>query len=98
MFLEHLVIGTTLLASPNVYYFFRFCQILPLQPYFLEQRSRVQEVIGEAGHLCIFPPKFHCELNFIEYFWGPVEKYIQDNCDYTFETWKQNIKPAMGSV
>ncbi|KAK7042832.1 hypothetical protein R3P38DRAFT_3449566, partial [Favolaschia claudopus] len=45
-------------------------RLLELQPDFLEQKSLVQEVIEEAGHLCIFLPKFHCELNFIEFFWG----------------------------
>ncbi len=36
----------------------------------------VQEVIEAAGHLCIFLPKFHCELNFIEFFWGWVKRYL----------------------
>ena len=44
--------------------------ILNLQPDFKEQCSLVQEVIKAAGHLCIFLPKFHCELNFIEFFLG----------------------------
>jgi hypothetical protein len=48
-------------------------QILELQPDFKAQRSLVQEVIEAAGHLCIFLPKFHCELNFIEFFWGTVK-------------------------
>ena len=33
-----------------------------------ELKSSVQEVIEAAGHLCIFSPKFYCELNFIEFF------------------------------
>ena len=45
--------------------------IISQQPDFVEQKSSVQEVVEEAGHLCIFLPKFHCELNFIEFFWGP---------------------------
>ncbi|KIJ51390.1 hypothetical protein M422DRAFT_244566 [Sphaerobolus stellatus SS14] len=45
-------------------------RILELQPDFKEQKSLVQEVIEECGHICIFLPKFHCELNFIEFFWG----------------------------
>jgi hypothetical protein len=61
-------------------------RILDLQPDFAAQRSLVQEVIEAAGHLCIFLPKFHCELNFIEFFWGAVKKYLRDNCDYTFPT------------
>ncbi|KIK74723.1 hypothetical protein PAXRUDRAFT_45107, partial [Paxillus rubicundulus Ve08.2h10] len=51
-------------------------QILKLQPDFKAQKSLVQEVIKNAGHLLIFLPKFHCELNFIGFFWGKVKKYI----------------------
>jgi len=53
-------------------------RILELQPDFKEQKSLVQEVIEAAGHLCIFLPKFHCELNFIEFFWGVVKKYLHN--------------------
>lgn len=41
-------------------------KILDLQPDFKAQRSLVQEVIENAGHLCLFLPKFHCKLNYIE--------------------------------
>ncbi|KAG1852221.1 hypothetical protein F4604DRAFT_1933794 [Suillus subluteus] len=41
-------------------------RILELQPDFQQQKSHIQESIEKAGHLCIFLPKFHCELNFIE--------------------------------
>jgi hypothetical protein len=73
-------------------------RILDLQPDFQEQKSLVQEVIEFAGHLCIFLPKFHCELNFIEFFWGVVKKYLRDNCDYTFDTLKENLPKALASV
>jgi transposase len=69
-----------------------------LQPDFKDQRSLVQEVIESVGHLCIFLPKFHCELNFIEFFWGAVKKYLRENCDYTFETLKANLPSALASV
>lgn len=73
-------------------------RILELQPDFQEQKSLVQEVIEAAGHLCIFLPKFHCELNFIEFFWGAVKKYLRDRCDYTFDTLKENMPLALASV
>ncbi|TFY70750.1 hypothetical protein EVG20_g2243, partial [Dentipellis fragilis] len=73
-------------------------RILESQPDFKEQKSLVQEVIEAAGHLCIFLPKFHCELNFIEYYWGASKKWLRDHCDYTFETLKENVPKALESV
>jgi hypothetical protein len=73
-------------------------RIIERQPDFAQQQSLVQEVIETAGHLCIFLPKFHCELNFIEYFWGSVKKWLRKHCDYTFETLKANLPIAMSSV
>jgi hypothetical protein len=73
-------------------------RVLDLQPDFKEQCSLVQEVIEAAGHLCIFLPKFHCELNFIEFFWGAVKKYLRENCDYTFATLQKNLPKALASV
>lgn len=73
-------------------------RLLDLQPDFKEQRSLVQEVIEEAGHISIFPPKFHCELNFIEYFWGAIKRYLRENCDYTFTTLQENVPKALESV
>lgn len=73
-------------------------RILELQPDFAEQKSLVQETIEAAGHLCLFLPKFHCELNPIEYFWGMVKKYLRDNCDYSFDGLKENLPKALESV
>ena len=73
-------------------------RILELQPDFQEQCSLVQETIEHAGHLCIFLPKFHCELNFIEFFWGAVKRYLRENCDYTFQTLKDNLPKALASI
>ena len=49
-------------------------RILDLQPDFQEQKSLVHETIEAAGHLCIMLPKYHCELNFIEFFWGAIKE------------------------
>src|ERR1700722_3007873 len=73
-------------------------RILGCQDDFRQQKSLVQETIEAAGHLCIFLPKFHCKLNYIEFFWGVVKKYLRDNCNYTFETLKTNLPDALQSV
>ena len=58
----------------------------------------MQEIIEAAGHLCLFLPNFHCELNYIEFFWEMVKKYLHDHCDYTFDTLKENMPKALASV
>ncbi|EIW56251.1 uncharacterized protein TRAVEDRAFT_22553 [Trametes versicolor FP-101664 SS1] len=73
-------------------------RILDLQPDFAGQQSLVQEVIEAAGHMCIFLPKYHCKLNFIEFFWGAVKRFLRDNCDYTFKTLQENLPRALKSV
>lgn len=64
----------------------------------MSQQSLVQEVIEDLGHLCIILPKFHCELNFIEYFWGAIKHYLCDHCDNTFLTLQANMPVALETV
>ena len=42
-------------------------------------------MIEATGHAVLFYPKFHCELNWIEYYWGQVKRYTRDNCEYNYE-------------
>ena len=41
-------------------------QLLSQQDDFMNQTSMVETLITEAGHECLFLPKFHCKLNPIE--------------------------------
>lgn len=45
-------------------------QILFCQPDFKNQKSELEEIAMDCGHIVVFYPKFHCELNFIEMCWG----------------------------
>ncbi|THV00987.1 hypothetical protein K435DRAFT_656209 [Dendrothele bispora CBS 962.96] len=45
-------------------------KVLFYQPDFVVQKPAIQEFIEARGHLCDFYPKYHCELNFIEMYWG----------------------------
>ncbi|KAF9001367.1 hypothetical protein BDQ17DRAFT_1244661, partial [Cyathus striatus] len=46
----------------------------------------------------IFLPNFHCELNFIEYFWGAVKQYLREHCDGTFTALQDNLPKALELV
>jgi hypothetical protein len=38
-----------------------------------QSQVQLQELIESRGHLCDFYPKYHCELNFIEQYWGAAK-------------------------
>jgi transposase len=52
-------------------------KILLLQSDFLNERPLLQSIIEDAGHICLFLPKFHCELNPIELFWSYIKTGMQ---------------------
>ncbi len=43
------------------------------QPDFANQKSALEELIRSRGHICDFYPKYHCETNFIEMYWGAAK-------------------------
>jgi len=48
-------------------------RLLFTQPDFVAQKSHLEELITSRGHICDFYPKYHCELNFIEQYWGAAK-------------------------
>src|SRR5262249_51456424 len=73
-------------------------RILSLQPDFMAQKCRLEELIINTGHFVIFYPKYHCELNWIEYFWGAVKAYTRKNCDYSWHGLNRIVPGALNSV
>ena len=73
-------------------------RILSLQPDFLAQKSKLQVEIEKCGHKCIFYPKYHCELNYIEMYWGASKRYARENCDYTWAGLQKTVPEALDSV
>jgi hypothetical protein len=48
-------------------------RVLFNQADFVNQKSQLEEYITSRGHICDFYPKYHCELNFIEQYWGAAK-------------------------
>ena len=42
----------------------------------------MEETVLAMGFTIIFPPKYHCELNFIEQIWGWLKNYHRRTCTY----------------
>jgi hypothetical protein len=78
--------------------------VLARQKDFLEQQSGIEEAYTKYNkehgthHRCLFLPKFHPELNYIERIWGRMKYYIRLHCDNSFATMCLNITAAMGPV
>jgi len=58
----------------------------------------IQDVIEKHGHKVIFYPKYYCELNYIEMYWGAAKRYARENCNYTWAGWLKTVPLALDSV
>ena len=62
------------------------------------QKTKVEEMILNQGHMVMFLPKFHCELNPIERVWCHAKHYTRSHCDYSFPNLEKIIDTALDSV
>ena len=66
---------------------------------FRPQKSMLQELYEDAGHLCLYYPKFHCELNFIEQYWGNTKfRYRETPFTNNDDEMIQNMRECLDSV
>ncbi|RPA98606.1 hypothetical protein L873DRAFT_1632739, partial [Choiromyces venosus 120613-1] len=72
--------------------------LLSSQPDFQAQKYQLQESIEGAAHQVIFYPVFHCELNFIEYFWGCAKVYTRAHCEYSYPSLVQTVPKVLAQI
>ena len=73
--------------------------ILQNQPDFTEHKSLIQENIESMGHYCLFLPKYHCELNFIEQCWSYAKQiYRMFPTSSKEEDLERNMNAALDAV
>ena len=60
-------------------------ELLKTYPDFQGQKTILEDHIEQSGHICIFYPKFHCELSPIERVWCQSKKHTRAyaNCTIT---------------
>jgi hypothetical protein len=74
-------------------------RILFAQPDFTSQRPQLQEYIESRGHLCDFYPKYHCELNFIEQYWGAAKlRYRVAGRARTLDSMEQKMLKSLNDI
>ena len=77
--------------------------LLSTQPDFMAQKSEIEERFqgkpdDPTRHPVVYYPKFHCELNHIEYFWCDCKFYTHKNCTYTIEGLREIVPQALRQV
>ena len=73
-------------------------RLLSEQPDFLEQREWLEETIVHSGYLIDFYPKYHCEFNYIEMFWGAAKAWCRARCTFNFNDHVKLVPQALDSV
>jgi len=74
-------------------------RLLFCQPDFMAQKSQLEEYITVRGHICDFYPKFHCELNFIEQYWGAAKyRYRSTQKTSDMDSMEKNVIACLDDV
>jgi hypothetical protein len=75
------------------------CRLLFTQPDFVVQKSHLEELITSCGHICDFYTKYHCELNFIEQYWGAAKLHYWNSPKTSdINEMEANIKASLDNV
>nr|GAT43958.1 predicted protein [Mycena chlorophos] len=65
---------------------------------FKAEKPLLQVLIEKRGHICLFLPKFHCELNPIEMVWAELKRYFRDHADGTFPKAKKLVPKGLDRI
>ena len=65
---------------------------------FRYEKSRIENLLIEHGHIPIFLPKYHPELNPIERVWAQLKRFTKGHCNYSLPSLRKNIPLAYDTV
>ena len=60
--------------------------------------SKLTEIIRKSGHVCLFLPRYHCELAPIERAWSFAKWYCRRYCEYTMDALRVIVPQALAMV
>lgn len=65
---------------------------------FKEELNKVEKIFKRAGHMCIFLPRYHPELNAIERYWGYIKYLLRLYCEYSLPHMLKLIPGTLSGV
>ena len=71
---------------------------LASQPDFLEQKTAIAMEVEKRGHIFELYPKYHCECNFIERYWGSAKRTARQQCDYSYKSLCTRVPKILDEV
>ena len=72
--------------------------MLAAQPDFVAQKTALHETVHKAGHLFALYPKYHCETNWIERYWGAAKRIARKECNYTYAALSNNLDGYLDQI
>ena len=73
-------------------------EILGRHTDFQNEKTRIEHFLEDKGHIVYLLPKYHCELNPIERVWAQAKRFTKAYCNYSIQSLRKNIVPALESV
>jgi hypothetical protein len=65
---------------------------------FKDKTTLLQQLIEGRGHICLYLPKFHCELNPIEQCWCHAKKHTRANCNGSIVRLRKIIPESLDGI
>ena len=65
---------------------------------FKNESTALEHKVEGRGHVCLFIPKYHCEINPIERVWAQSKKYTRAYCNYRLPSLRETVPRALDSV
>ena len=62
------------------------------------EKTIIESFLTDKGHVALFLPKFHCELNPIERVWGEAKRYSRTYTNFTLQRLRNQLPDALDSV
>ena len=73
-------------------------KLIKSYPDFQQQKTILEDHVERRGHICLFYPKFHCELSPIERVWCQSKQYTRAHVDGTITRLRAIVPEGLDSV